>query len=291
MKFPILLLSALFLVSCRKDPAHAPVDIPHRIVSVTITGDVLLQSLVDSSRVLAVCALADDSGIHEAAGLFPGKPRVGPDLEKILTLKPDLVLLGSFNDPNFVAAIRNAGVPAEVLDNPNSLPKIREFLHRVGTRLGATTKSDSIVAWMDSAVSDVKSRAARCPERPRVAYWSEGYTAGDSSTIHDLILAAGARNAVAETGIHGSAAIAIEDMVRLDPDWILRTSWEAGGQMKPLPEAFANLRAVKEGHIAVVPGRILLSTSHRAALGARAVFEALHGNCPSKDSTKTAPGP
>ena len=109
-----------------------------------------------------------------------------------------------------------------------------------------------------------------------MAYWSEGYTAGDSSTIHDLLIAAGARNAVAETGLHGSAPLAVEDMVRIDPDWILRTSWESGGKMKELPAAFANLRAVKEGHVAIVPGRILLSTSHRAALGARALFDALH---------------
>jgi len=279
LRFATCLLAALALAACRKDPEVLRPSYPKRIVSVTITGDVLLQSLVDSSRIVGVCALADDSGIHESAGLFKSKPRVGPDLEKILTLRPDLVLLGSFNDPDFVTAIRNAGVPAEILESPRSLARIRTFLKQVGTRLGADAKADSLVAWMDSVLADVKARAARCPERPRVAYWSEGYTAGDSSTIHELLITAGARNAVAEGGRHGSVPLAIEDMVRLDPDWILRTSWEAGGRMKDLPPAFANLRAVRDGHVAIVPGRILLSTSHRSALGARAVFDALHGDC------------
>ena len=276
----ILILSMVVaLTACRKEPETQDPAHPQRIVSVTITGDVLLQALVDSSRILAVCALADDSGIHEAAGLFPSKPRMGPDLEKILTLRPDLVLLGSFNDPDFVAAIRNAGVPAEILESPRSLARIRTFLKSVGTRLGSPAKSDSLVAWMDSVLQDVKARAARCPERPRVAYWSEGYTAGDSSTIHELLITAGARNAVAEAGLHGSVPLAVEDMVVLDPDWILRTTWEAGGTVKPLPEAFKNLRAVREGRVAYAPGRVLLSTSHRAAVGARAVFDALHGDC------------
>lgn len=277
MRIPFpLAAAALLLASCKTESVKQQPSIPRRIVSVTITGDVLLQSLVDSSRVLAVCALADDSGIHEAAGLFPGKPRIGADLEKILTLKPDLVLLGSFNDPDFVSAIRASGVPAEVLESPRSLARVRTFLKQVATRLGEPAKGDSLVRWMDSVLADVRAKAASCQERPRVAYWSEGFTAGDSSTIHDLLLVAGARNAVAEKGLHGSSPLAVEDMVRLDPDWIVRTSWESGGTMKDLPAAFANLRAVKQGHVAIVPGRIILSTSHRSALGAQALFEALH---------------
>lgn len=280
MRLPALLAAAALFASCKTESVKKEPSTPRRIVSVTITGDVLLQSLVDSSRVLAVCALADDSGIHEAAGLFPGKPRLGADLEKILTFKPDLVLLGSFNDPDFVAAIRASGVPAEVLESPRSLARVRVFLKQVATRLGEPAKGDSLVRWMDSVLADVEAKASNCADKPRVAYWSEGFTAGDSSTIHDLFLAAGARNAVAEGGLHGSSPLAVEDMVRLDPDWIVRTSWESGGRMKELPAAFANLRAVKAGHMAIVPGRIILSTSHRAALGAKALFEALHpGGC------------
>lgn len=280
MKIHLALLAlAALLSSCRSGPDNKGGALPQRIVSVTITGDVLLQALVDSSRVMAVCALADDSGIHEAAGLFPGKPRMAADIEKILALRPDLVLVGSFHDPNFNAAIRGSGIATEILESPHSLEQVRAFLRKVSARLGEAAKGDSLVSWMDSVLADVESRSSRCSDRPRVAYWSEGFTAGDSSTIHELLLAAGARNAVAESGLHGSSPLAVEDMVRLDPDWILRTSWESGGVMKELPAAFANLRAVKEGRVAVVPGKILLSTSHRSALGAKALFAALHGDC------------
>ncbi|MCB9496004.1 MAG: ABC transporter substrate-binding protein [Fibrobacteria bacterium] len=290
MKPALLLLSSLLLLSCRGGDLPAPKSVPQRIVSVTITGDVLLEAMVDSSRVLAVCKLADDSGIHESAGLFPGKPRIGPDLERILLLRPDLVLLGSFNDPNFVHAIARTGVATEVLESPNSLDKIRLFLGKVARRLGEPAKGDSLVAWMDSIVAGVRSKGERCREHPRVAYWSEGQSAGDSSTIHDLLLAAGARNAVAEAGRHGAVSLAVEDMVRLDPDWILRSSWEAGGRMKDLPVAFANLRAVREGRVAVVPGRVLLSTSHRSALGAEALLSVLHAGDPClTNSVDSAP--
>lgn len=270
---------ALALAAC-SDRASRTVAKPSRIVSVTITGDVILQALVDSSRVQAVCGLADDSGIHEAAGLFPGKPRVGPDLERIVSLRPDLVLMGSFHDPAFRDGVRRSGLATEVLDDPNSLAKIREFLRRVSRRLGEGPRGDSLVGWMDSVLAVARSTAARCPDHPRVLYWSDGFTAGDSSTIGDMFTLIGARNVASELGIHGSKAIGTEDVVRLSPDWILRTSWESGGGMKPLPTAFQDLPAVRAGRIVVLPGKLLLSTSHRSALAAVALARKLHPDCP-----------
>jgi iron complex transport system substrate-binding protein len=273
------LLAIVAILSACKSESVATNSAPMRIVSVTITGDVLLQALVDSSRILAVSALADDSGIHEAAGLFPTKPRIGPDLEQIVSLRPDLVLLGSFHDPAFVDGIRKSGLNVEILQSPNSLEKVRTYLKQVATRLGEPAKGDSLVRWMDSTLDAVKSKIANCPDRPSVLYWSEGFTAGDSSTIGDLLKVVGVQNLAAQAGIQGSQTIAIEDVIRLQPDWILRSSWEAGGSMKPLPSALGALNAVKEGKMAVVSGKLLLSTSHRCALAADSLARKLRPDC------------
>lgn len=273
----VLLLAAAWLSAC--GGRSAPSGPPRRIVSITITGDVLLGALVDSSRVLAVSALADDSGIHEQAGLFPGKPRLGADLERILALRPDLLLMGSFHDPAFLDATRRSGLRTLVLESPRSLAGVRAFVKRVADTLGEPARGDSLALWMDSVLADVAARAARCPERPRVLFWSDGFTAGDSSTVGELIERAGARNAAREAGIHGSQAIPVETVVRLSPDWILRGSWEQGGDGKPLPEAMAALPAVRAGHVAALPSKLLLSTSHRSALGAELLLATLHPEC------------
>ncbi len=273
-----LALAALMFSGCKTQPTTES-PYPQRIVSVTITGDVLLKSLVDSSRVLAVSALADDSGIHEVAGLFPNKPRIGPDLERIVSMRPDLVLLGSFHDPAFVDGIRKSGLAVELLESPNSLVKVRAYLKKVAARLGESDKGDSLVRWMDSILDTVKARVAKCPDRPRVLYWSEGFTAGDSSTIGDLMEVAGVRNLARESGVHGSQNIAIEDVLRLQPDWILRSSWEAGGSMKPLPPILAKLPAIQAGRMAIVSGKVLLSTSHRCAMAADSLARIFHPRC------------
>lgn len=266
-------------LGCGQQAKPDPFVAPRRIVSVTITGDVILQALVDSSRVLAVSSLADDSGIHEAAGLFPAKPRVGPDLERIVAMKPDLVLLGSFHDPAFLHAVAQSGVPTEILESPRTFDDVRRFLRKASVRLGQARSGDSLVQWMDSLLGAVRVRSAGCPAKPRVLYWSEGYTAGDSSTVGEMLAWIGARNAAAELKIFGSKPVSVEDALRLSPDWILRSGWEAGGAMKPLPEALQGLAAVREGRVAIVPGKWLLSTSHRLALGADSLGKALAKAC------------
>lgn len=282
MKSSTWLLFAAILVAGCKGKEAPQATIPQRIVSVTITGDVVLQALVDSSRVLAVSSLADDSGIHEAAGLFPAKPRTGPDLERIVAMRPDLVLLGSFHDPAFLHAIAQSGLPVEILQSPRSFQDVRDFLHKVSVRLGEAGPGDSLVRWMDSSLGAVKSRMEGCPGKPRVLYWSEGYTAGDSSTVGEMFDWIGVKNAALELGIVGSKPVSVEDALRLSPDWIVRTGWEAGGGMKPLPEAMQGLPAVQAGHVVVVPGKWLLSTSHRLALGADSLARSLAGACKSR---------
>lgn len=279
VKTLLCIIPLMLSLGCGQQSGPAQTTIPRRIVSVTITGDVILQALVDSSRVLAVSSLADDSGIHEAAGLFPGKPRVGPDLERIVAMKPDLVLLGSFHDPAFLHAIGQSGLPVEILESPRTFNDVRHFLHQASARLGQVRSGDSLVQWMDSVLGAVRARSAGCPAKPRVLYWSEGYTAGDSSTVGEMLAWIGAINAAVELKIVGSKPVSVEDALRLSPDWVLRSGWEAGGAMKPLPEALQGLAAVREGRVAVVPGKWLLSTSHRLALGADSLGKAFTKAC------------
>lgn len=278
MILPILVGLVAFLAGCKREPTVVSAH-PRRIVSVTITGDVLLQALVDSSRVLAVSSLADDSGIHEAAGLFPGKMRIGPELEKIVALQPDLILLGSFHDPSFLHAMDRAGLPVHLLHSPRTIEEVRGELRGAARRLGEQNRGDSLVNWMDSVLQAIHRRGEACIRHPRVLYWSEGYTAGDSSTVGEMLALVGARNAAAELRIHGSKPISVEDVLALSPDWILRSGWEAGGAMKGLPEALDALPAVKAGKVVVVPGKWLLSTSHRLALGADSLQKGLSTAC------------
>lgn len=272
-----------FLGACRNEAKPKPKatsSVPQRIVSITITGDVLLDALkVDPSRIQAVSALADDSGIHEAAGCFPGKPRLGADLEKILSLAPDLVIVGSFHDPAFLKALRASGTPLLQLDDPSSIERVRRFLRDASARLGDARGGDSLARWMDSTLDVVKARSAKCAsDTPSVLYWSDGYTAGDHNTVDELLAAAGARNLAARLGKHKATRLSTEELATTDPDWLLLSSWKHSGSVE-FPEQARHLRAWRQGRVLRVPSKLLLSTSHRLALAADTLQKALHRGC------------
>jgi iron complex transport system substrate-binding protein len=276
----LLFAVALAMIGCRKQrPVVAPA-VPQRIVSITVTGDVLLDALhIPPGRIQAVSALADDSGIHEAAGCFPGKPRLGANLEKILALRPDLVIVGSFHDPAFLQGLQEAGVPMLHLEDPSSIARVRDFLHVASARLGAAATGDSLVHWMDSTLSAVEARGRNCPsDTPSVLYWSDGYTAGTQCTLDELMRIAGVRNLGARIGRVRASRIATEDLAGLSPDWILLSDWHHQGEI-PFPEQAKRLTAWKSGKIVHLPGKVLLSTSHRLALAADSLQKAFHRGC------------
>jgi len=277
----VLVLLSFGLVSCSKEPeAPKASKMPMRIVSITITGDVLLDALkIDPSRIQAVSALADDSGIHEAAGCFPGKPRLGANLEKILVLDPDLVIVGSFHDPAFLKALRSAGVPLLELDDPSSIDKVRLFLKGASARLGAARGGDSLARWMDSTLTAVRGRNARCAtDTPSVLYWSDGYTAGDANTVNEILGVAGAVNLAARMGKHKATRISTEELASTEPDWLMLSDWRHKGSVE-FPEQARRLRAWQGRKVLHVPSKLLLSTSHRLALAADTLQKALHRGC------------
>lgn len=275
----VLLLS---LGACKKtDPAPAvTAAVPQRIVSITITGDVILDALqISPSRVQAVSALADDEGIHEAAHCFPGKPRMNANLEKILSMAPDLVIVGSFHDPAFLDALGKAGIPLLKLEDPSSIARVRDFLRTASIRLGAAHKGDSLVAWMDSTLAAVRTRNQACAsDTPTVLYWSDGYTAGSQCTVDELFQAAGVRNLAALQGRKKATRISTEDLASSEPDWLLLSNWSHQGEI-PYPDQAKRQKAWKDGHVLKIPSKLLLSTSHRLALAADTLQKALHKDC------------
>lgn len=270
-----------FLGACRKEPVPKPVTAePVRIVSITITGDVLLDALkIAPSRVQAVSGLADDSGIHEAAGCYPGKPRLGADLEKILALAPDLVIVGSFHDPAFLKALKSSGIDMLQLDDPSSIDRVRRFLREASARLGDARGGDSLARWMDSTLDAVRTRAAKCAnDTPSVLYWSDGYTAGDQNTVDELLRVAGARNFAAGMGKHKATRISTEELAATTPDWLLLSSWKHRGSVE-FPVQARHIQAWSQGRVLRIPSKLLLSTSHRLGLAADTLQKALHQGC------------
>jgi ABC-type Fe3+-hydroxamate transport system substrate-binding protein len=116
----------------------------------------------------------------------------------------------------------------------------------------------------DATLAELARRLAG-GRRPRVLYWSGEMTAGADTAIGALIEAAGARNVGREMGVEGITPPGTERAFVADPDVILVSSWPGGLEAVTQHPLLSRLRAVREGHVVVMPNELLITLSQYTA--------------------------
>ncbi|MBI4221049.1 MAG: ABC transporter substrate-binding protein [Chloroflexi bacterium] len=263
------------------DSAAKPAP-PKRICSVTLATDEMLLALVESERVVAVTYLVDDAGTSNVSGRYPKPiPRIRADLEKIIALRPDLVCVAPYNSADFLELLRKSNLPTFRHENINTFAEVEHSLVMLGERVGALERAKVVVAEMERRLGDLQTTLASSTTRPRVLYWSGGWTAGHHTTIGEMIERAGGINVAAGLGMEGMAEISAERVLAADPDVLLLVAWKVDNQdtEAAMPPALRTLRAVREGHVVSLEGRYLSTVSQFVVDGAERLARKLHPEC------------
>jgi iron complex transport system substrate-binding protein len=148
-------------------------------------------------------------------------PSVGgglqPDLERLLTLRPELVIrFEGAQDPVTGAALDERRIP-HLAVRPDRIEDIRTIVRQMGQVMGRIAAADALVADLDRQLEDVRARVAGT-ERTRVAYVLGGtppWVAGPGTFIADLLDVAGGENVFADLDkLYGS--VSLEELVTRD---------------------------------------------------------------------------
>ena len=148
-------------------------------------------------------------------------PSVGgglqPDLERLLTLRPELVIrFEGAQDPVTGAALDERRIP-HLAVRPDRIEDIRTIVRQMGQVMGRIAAADALVADLDRQLEDVRARVAGA-ERTRVAYVLGGtppWVAGPGTFIADLLDVAGGENVFADLDrLYGS--VSLEELVTRD---------------------------------------------------------------------------
>ncbi|SIO04444.1 iron complex transport system substrate-binding protein [Singulisphaera sp. GP187] len=258
-------------------PKHAK---PARIVSLTLGTDELLAELVPIERVVAVTVFADDAGISNVSGRYAKEiVRVNDaNPERIIALTPDLVCVAHYNSADSLKLLERSGLSIYRNDFVNSMAEIEAGLVRLGERVGEPARAHALVERMRERRRRLAERLGAVVHRPRVLFWSAGYTSGLRSTIDEVIREAGGVNVAADLNLEGSAELAPERVVAADPDVVLLSYWkedERQGQIASHP-ILRQLRAVREGHVIAIESRYLTSVSPYVVEATERLARALH---------------
>ena len=199
------------LVSCQEGerparPHEASRSVP-RVVSLSPNVTEMLFAVGSGPTVVGT---DDFSNFPEPA---KGLPKVGgmqPDIEKIVALKPTLVIASTEgNHPNLAPALKAVNIPLLLLKT-DRLADVSAAMRRLGG-------NDAAVALERELAAQKRTRAN--PKRVLFAVWTDPlYVAGVETFTDDLYGLTGARNAVP---VKGWPQYSLESLVKDPPDLLL----------------------------------------------------------------------
>jgi iron complex transport system substrate-binding protein len=160
-------------------------------------------------------------------------PRVGSyvrlDIEKIVSLKPDLcIAIKDGNPKHIVDKIVSLGIPVYVID-PRSLMQIMDTITRLGSLLHTEKAAAELVTDLEKRIGQVQTLAKKARNKPRVFFQIDAeplFSAGDNTFIDELIELAGGINTAA--GENPYPRYSWEDILLLQPEIVLISSMAGG---------------------------------------------------------------
>jgi iron complex transport system substrate-binding protein len=235
----IVALLASFLAAFALQ-AHAQ---PRRIVS-------LLPSLTETVCVLGHCdslvAVDDFSNWPEQVKRLP---HVGgledANIERIVALKPDLVLLTASSRAG--PRLQALGVHVVAME-PKTLDDVHAVFDKIGTLLGEEAAARREWGRMNDGIAQAAASvpASRKGERVYFEVDSGPYAAGEISHIGELLKRLGAKNIV-PASLGSVPKLNPEFVVRADPQVIVISTREAG-EMRRRP-GWERITAIRENHV------------------------------------------
>lgn len=223
---------------------------PQRIISLAPNLTEILFAFGLGDRVAGVTSYCD---YPEAA---KSKEKLGdtlrPNLERIIALKPDLVLITTSSQlEQITRRLDQLSIPVYVT-NPRDVREIIASIRALGEVTGATAKANEIAGEMERRISLVQERVQSLPEL-RVFYVLQTgplITAGRNTFINDLInLAGGVSISGQETTDYPQ--FSRETVVARKPEVIVVPSSHGTDLVKEddLRRDFASTPAVRAGRI------------------------------------------
>ena len=193
---PLTLSQATQGAAARQDPRA-----PARIISLIPAVTEILFAIGAGPQVVAVSSF--DRYPPDVEKLQRVGALIDPDVERILSLRPDLVIVYA-SQSDLRAQLQRALIPTYVYSHAG-LPDISATIRDVGTRVGRGAAATQVAASIEGRIHAVRRRVAGLA-RPstlvvfeREPFTLRGiYASGGVGFIHDMLEAAGGTNIFAD---------------------------------------------------------------------------------------------
>jgi len=208
-----ILSFVLALFACREEETPLPKG-SERVVSLAPNITEMVYAVGAQKKLVGTDNFSDSP---PSAKKLPKVGGTQPNVEKIIALKPDLVLASTSSaPPGLESSLRSAHIPL-VWIKTDRLADVPNAMALIGAHLGVLDMP-VYVSRLQKAI-DAQRRKRAHPPRVLFAVWTNPmYVAGRNTFVGDLIELCGATNAVT---VNGWPQYSLESLVASPPDLIL----------------------------------------------------------------------
>jgi iron complex transport system substrate-binding protein len=257
---------------------------PRRIVSLIPATTEMLFEIGVSDRIAGV-------GTFDR---FPPEvsrfPRVGglldPNVERILSLKPDLVIVYE-TQTDLISQLTRAGVPLFRYRH-QGLPDILQTMRALGTRIGAVKEAEAAASTVEARLTDIRRRVEGRP-RPRTLLihgrdpgsLQRINASGGYGFLHDLLELAGGNDVLSDFK-RQSVEMSAEMVLARAPEVIIELQYGDSPRRKQIDaetrvwDALPSVPAVRRKQVHVLVGDEFVVPGPRIAQAAERFARTLH---------------
>jgi iron complex transport system substrate-binding protein len=281
----VLAMAVLVVTSVAQPFRAAPADAPRRIVSLIPAVTEMIFAIGDGERLVGVSAYdrypPEVQKIDRVGGLLD------PNVEKILSLRPDLVIVYN-TQQELKQRLQRADIPAFLYEH-RGLADITQTIRAVGARIGSGAAANRLADTMESDLSAIRqSVAGKIRPKTLLVFGREpgslrGVNAsGGVGFLHDMLLVAGGDDVfgdVARQSVDASREMILargpEVIIELRYGDAIGTSDSA--QIAHDWDALTSVPAVRNHRVYVLTGDQFVVPGPRVVDATRQFAHVLHG--------------
>lgn len=246
---------------------------PSRIITIGPSVTEVVFSLVPEERII---------GVSSSSNFPPGvekKEKIGDiylNYEKIVALKPDLVVVETSLYPRLPEKLRSLGINTLAIQS-DTYEHFMDSLLLTGKVLGQQAKSRTLLVKLQKNMNLISGRIKNVPatKRPKVfiEIWNSPLmTAGSGTFINYVIEQAGGVNIASD--LRGYPQINVETLLIRNPDVVILTTSKREDFMNG--RYWKHINAVKYGRVYNINPDILVRPTLRLYEGCRTVYNWLY---------------
>lgn len=227
--------------------------------------------------VSSYCDYPPEAAKKEKAGSFSQ-----PNIEKILSLRPDHIFCTGLEQANLVRQLRKLNLNVFVAD-PQNLEQLYASIAEIGLITGRRKEAENTIMKMKQDIKEVSLKVSSIPKEKRLKVFFEVWhdplmTAGKGSLIDEMITVAGGVNIASDIN-RPYSIFSAEEVIKRDPDCIILSYMDKKNPIDSVGQRFgwATIKAVKNKRIYNnIDQGLLLHPGPRTSEGIKEIYKRLY---------------